>query len=212
LRKENAGAGPHFDLGSHSVDLARYLVGDIASVSALVKRFIAERPLPSEAAGTFKAGTAGREKGEVTVEDASLMIAEFENGAIGTFETSRFAGGRKNYNMFEIYGSKGSIAFNLERMNELSYLSRVDAGNEQGFRSILVTNDSHPYVGAWWPPGHIIGYEHEFTHAVADFLKAVASGTPIAPNFADGMKEMQVLEAGLKSAATGRRVEVAEII
>ncbi len=111
LRKELAGAGPHFDLGSHSVDLARYLVGDIAAVSAMTKRFIVERPLPSAAAGTFKAGTAGSQTGEVTVDDASLMIAEFEQGALGSFETSRFAGGRKNYNTFEIYGSKGSLSF-----------------------------------------------------------------------------------------------------
>jgi predicted dehydrogenase len=211
LRKEFAGAGPHFDLGSHSVDLARYLVGDIAAVSAMTQRFIVERPLPSAAAGTFKAGTAGSENGEVTVDDASLMIAEFEQGALGSFETSRFAGGRKNYNTFEIYGSKGSLSFNLERMNELGYLSLEDAGDEQGFRTILVTNASHPYVAGWWPPGHIIGYEHEFTHAVVDFLTALAAGSKITPNLVDGMKEMQVLEAGLQSAATGRRVAVADI-
>jgi predicted dehydrogenase len=212
LRKEFAGAGPHFDLGSHSVDLARYLVGDIAAVSAMTARFIAERPLPSAEAGTFKAGTASAEKGEVTVDDAALMIAEFEQGALGSFETSRFAGGRKNYNTFEIYGSKGSLSFNLERMNELGYLSLEDAGDEQGFRTILVTNASHPYVAGWWPPGHIIGYEHEFTHAVVDFLTALATGSKITPNLVDGMKEMQVLEAGLQSAATGRRVAVADII
>jgi predicted dehydrogenase len=211
LQKQYAGAGPHFDLGSHSVDLARYLVGDIAAVSAVTKRFIAERPLPGAGAGTFKAGAASAGKGEVTVDDASLMMAEFEQGALGSFETSRFAGGRKNYNFFEIYGSKGSLSFNLERMNELNYLSLEDKKDEQGFRNILVTNDSHPYVAGWWPPGHIIGYEHEFTHAVVDFLRALAAGSKIAPNLYDGMKGMQVLEAGLKSAETGRRVEVAEI-
>jgi predicted dehydrogenase len=167
--------------------------------------------LPSAEAGTFKAGTASAEKGEVTVDDAALMIAEFEQGALGSFETSRFAGGRKNYNTFEIYGSKGSLSFNLERMNELGYLSLEDAGDEQGFRTILVTNASHPYVAGWWPPGHIIGYEHEFTHAVVDFLTALATGSKITPNLVDGMKEMQVLEAGLQSAATGRRVAVADI-
>ncbi len=211
LQKQYAGAGPHYDLGSHSVDLARHLVGNIAAVSAMTRRFITERPLPGAGAGTFKAGTASAAKGEVTVDDASLMIAEFEQGALGSFETSRFAGGRKNYNFFEIYGSKGSLSFNLERMNELNYLSLSDNGDEQGFRNILVTNDSHPYIAGWWPPGHIIGYEHEFTHAVVDFLKALAAGSKITPNLYDGMQEMQVLEAGLKSAETGRRVAVAEI-
>ncbi|HVN53672.1 MAG TPA: Gfo/Idh/MocA family oxidoreductase [Anaerolineaceae bacterium] len=211
LRKEMAGAGPHYDLNSHSVDLARYLVGELAAVSAIMKQFYAKRPLPGTGAGTFKSGSGGAEMAEQTVEDASFMVAEFENGAIGSFEASRFASGRKNYNYFEIYGSKGSLAFDLERMNELMYLDLEDPSDEQGFRTILVTNSTHPYVGAWWPPGHIIGYEHEFTHAVADFLKAMANGTPIKPNFLDGMKIMQVLEAGLLSASTGRKVAVSEI-
>ena len=148
---------------------------------------------------------------EVTVDDAAFMVAEFENGALGSFESSRFASGRKNYNYFEIYGSKGSLAFNLERMNELEFLDLDDPADEQGFRTILVTNATHPYVGAWWPPGHIIGYEHEFTHAVADFLTAMEKGTEITPNLCDGMKDMQVLEAGLVSAADGRKVAVSEI-
>jgi predicted dehydrogenase len=174
LQKKFAGAGPHYDLNSHSVDLARYLVGDIKEVSAMLKTFVPERPLPGKDAGTFKAGTAAGEKGTVTVDDAAFMLAEFENGALGSFEASRFANGRKNYNYFEIYGSKGSLAFNLERMNELQYLDLTNPADEQGFRTILVTNATHPYVGAWWPPGHIIGYEHEFTHAVSDFLPTCA--------------------------------------
>lgn len=211
LRKETAGAGPHYDLNSHSVDLAGYLVGEIAVVSAMMKRFVEKRPLPGSGAGTFKAGTAGAEMGEVTVDDASFMLAQFENGALGSFEASRFANGRKNYNFFEIYGSKGSLAFDLERMNELQYLDMENPSDEQGFRTILVTNATHPYVAAWWPPGHIIGYEHEFTHAVVDFLNALEKGTPITPDFSDGMKIMQVLEAGLVSAATGRQVAISEI-
>ena len=211
LRKETAGAGPHYDLNSHSVDLARYLVGEIAAVSAMMKRFVEKRPLPASGAGTFKSGSTAAETGEVTVDDASFMVAEFENGALGSFEASRFANGRKNFNYFEIYGSKGSLAFDLERMNELQYLDMANPSDEQGFRTILVTNASHPYVAAWWPPGHIIGYEHEFTHAVVDFLTALEKGTPITPNFCDGMKDMQVLEAGIVSAATGRKVNVSEI-
>lgn len=211
LRKEVAGAGPHYDLNSHSVDLARYLVGEIAAVSAMMKRFVEKRPLPGSGAGTFKSGSTGTEMGEVTVDDAAFMVAEFENGALGSFEASRFANGRKNYNYFEIYGSKGSLAFDLERMNELQYLDMGNPSDEQGFRTILVTNATHPYVAAWWPPGHIIGYEHEFTHAVVDFLRALETGTPITPNFCDGMKDMQVLEAGITSAATGRKVSINEI-
>ena len=211
LRKEFAGAGPHYDLNSHSVDLARYLVGEVSSVSAMLKTFIDERPMPGKGAGTFKAGEASTERGKVTVDDASFMLVEFENGALGSFEASRFANGRKNYNYFEIYGSKGSLIFDLERMNELQYLDTSDEADEQGFRTILVTNDTHPYVGAWWPPGHIIGYEHEFTHAVADFLTALERGTAISPNLYDGMRCMQVLDAGILSARSGRRVEVGEV-
>jgi predicted dehydrogenase len=211
LRKETAGAGPHYDLNSHSVDLARYLVGEVAAVSAILKTFTPRRPLPGTGAGTFKAGESGGETGAVTVDDAAFMVAEFENGALGAFESSRFASGRKNYNYFEIYGSKGSLIFDLERMNELQYLDLSDPADEQGFRTMLVTNASHPYLSAWWPPGHIIGYEHEFTHAVVDFLTALDKGTPITPNFADGMRIMQVLEAAILSSNIGRKVMVSEI-
>lgn len=207
LRQDMAGSGPQGDLNSHSVDLARYLVGDIRSVTGMTAHFIAERPLPDEvAAGTFKAATSGEGKGQVTVEDAAFMLVEFENGALGSFEATRFATGRKNYNSFEIYGSKGSLIFDLERMNELQYYSMEDPEYAQGFRTILVTEACHPYVAAWWPPGHIIGYEHEFHHAVADFMRAIDEGGSIAPSFYDGMKEMEVLEAGLKSAQTGQKV------
>jgi len=211
LRKEFAGAGPHFDLNSHSVDLARYLVGEINSVSAMMKRFVEKRPLPSIGAGTFQAGAVGSEMGQVTVEDAAFMLADFENGALGSFEASRFANGRKNFNFFEIYGSKGSLIFDLQRMNELQFMDNADVSDEQGFRTILVTNNTHPYMSAWWPPGHIIGFEHTFIHAVVDFLTALAHGTPVSPNFGDGMKGMQVLEAGLLSASTGKQVTVSEI-
>jgi predicted dehydrogenase len=211
LQKKFAGAGPHYDLNSHSVDLGRYLVGDILAVTAMMKTFITERPLPGIGAGTFKAGTGATDMAKVTVDDAAFMLAEFENGALGSFEASRFANGRKNYNYFEIYGSKGSLIFNLERMNELQYLDLSDPADEQGFRTILVTNSTHPYVAAWWPPGHIIGYEHAFSHAIVDFLTAIEKGTKIAPNFYDGMKVMQVLEAAIKSAETGKKVSVAKI-
>ena len=129
LKKETAGAGPHGDLNSHSIDLAHFLVGGIKSVTAMVTTFIKERPLPGAGAATFSSGSgASSEKGPVTVDDAAFMLAEFENGALGSFEASRFATGRKNYNTFEIYGSEGALAFNLERMNELQVFSRNGGG------------------------------------------------------------------------------------
>ena len=209
LQKEQAGAGPQWDLNSHSVDLARFLVGDISSVVAMATTFIKERPLPSSVTATaFKGGEVSQEKGPVTVDDAAFMVAQFANGALGAFEASRFASGRKNFNYFEIYGDKGSLAFNLERMNELQFFSREDPANAQGFRTILATESVHPYVGAWWPPGHIIGYEHEFSHAVVDFVNTVVNGGAIHPDFYDGLQVIKVLEAGLESARTGQKVEI----
>lgn len=208
LQKETAHAGPQWDLNSHSVDLARFLIGEISTVSCLTQNFIKHRPLPGEGAATFSAGSGGStEMGEVTVEDAALMMVQFENGALGSFEGSRFATGRKNHLTFEIYGSKGSIRFDLERMNELEFYSREDDADAQGFRRIMVTEASHPYISHWWPPGHIIGYEHEFVHAVADFVSAVDTGSQISPNFEDGMKCIAVLEAGLKAAERGTQVK-----
>lgn len=209
LRKETAHAGPHWDLNSHSVDLALYLVGPISSVSCLTTNFIKERPLPGEGASAFTAGTGvQKEMGPVTVEDAALMMVEFENGAIGSFEATRFATGRKNGNTFEIYGSNGSLAFDMERMNELQFYSNDDPAGEQGFRTIQTTDPTHPYMTHWWPPGHIIGYEHGFIHAVADFLEAIDKDKEIRPNFADGVKILAVLEAGLESAKSGKKTLV----
>jgi len=211
LSKETAGSGPHADLNSHSVDLAHYLVGDIRTVACLTAGFIKERPLPSRGATAFSAvdDLKPNQTGEVTVEDASLMMVEFVNGAIGSFEATRFAAGRKNHNTFEIYGSEGSLAFDLERMNELQFYSRQDPEYAQGFRTIIATESCHPYAANWWPPGHIIGYEHGFVHGVVDFIHAIDRGTPIEPNFADGVKCIKVLDAGLRSAASGQRVTVA---
>ncbi|MCL1927940.1 MAG: Gfo/Idh/MocA family oxidoreductase [Treponema sp.] len=212
LQKETANAGPLWDLGSHSVDLAQFLVGDISAVTAINKTFITERPLPGSGAAAFAAGKSESSgKGKVTVDDASFMVAEFANGALGSFENSRFSGGRKNYNNFEIYGSKGSITFNNERMNELQFLNREEDPDIQGFKDIMITESTHPYAGAWWAPGHIIGYEHPFIHAMADFLNALKDGKPINPNMEDGKKIMQVLDAALKSNEEGRKVALSEI-
>ncbi|HEY3129608.1 MAG TPA: Gfo/Idh/MocA family oxidoreductase, partial [Acidobacteriota bacterium] len=133
----------------------------------------------------------------------------FDNGALGTIEATRFATGRKNYNRFEINGSKGSVAFNLERLNELEVFLRSDSGSVQGFHNVMVTEAAHhPYVKAWWPPGHIIGYEHTFTHTVYDLLEGIADEKLPTPNFEDGVKNQRVLDAIEKSAANKKWVRV----
>ena len=210
FRKEIAGSGAHGDLNAHLIDLARYLVGEIKSVLGMTHNFIKQRPLPAESdqLTTMLTAQAGGGMGEVTVDDTASFLAEFENGAIGTFEATRFASGRKNYNHFEIYGSKGSLCFNFERMNELEYYSREEESHTQGFRTILATDESHPYISAWWPPGHLIGYEHTFINQIADLLKCIEDDKMPEPNFYDGWKNQQVLDAVLESAEKGTRVEI----
>jgi predicted dehydrogenase len=190
LEKAKAGSGALGDLLSHSIDLARYLVGEITEVSGLLKTFITERPLPDSPT-----------MAPVEVDDAALSLVKFGNGAVGTIEATRFAAGRKNYNRFEINGSRGTIVFNLERMNELELYT--DEGLESGFRTIQVTGKGYPYMEGWWPRGHIIGYEHTFTHTVLDLLKAVAEGQMPTPNFEDGVRNQLVLDAVERSAASG---------
>src|SRR6185295_11860036 len=129
----------------------------------------------------------------VEVDDAALSLVKFTNKAVGTIEATRFAAGRKNYNRFEINGSRGSIVFNLERMNELELY--VDEGPESGFKTIQVTGKTHPYLGGWWPPGHIIGYEHTFTHTVLDLLRAIKEDRLPSPNFEDGVRNQAVMDA-----------------
>jgi predicted dehydrogenase len=199
LRKEAAGSGALGDIASHSLDLARFLVGEITEVTGALETFIKERPLPDNP----------KKKGKVTVDDASAAVVRFANGALGTIEASRFATGRKNYNHFEINGSKGSIAFNLERLNELDVYLAGDDPAVQGFHNVMVTDGKHhPYVGHWWPPGHIIGYEHTFVHTVYDLLEAVAKSKVPTPNFEDGVRNQKVLAAMEKAAATKKWVSV----
>jgi predicted dehydrogenase len=193
LRKERAGSGALGDIASHSIDLARYLVGEITQTAAMLETFIRERPLPDDTSRS----------GAVTVDDASAALVRFENGAIGTIEATRMAPGRKNFNRFEINGSRGSIAFDLERMNELELYLESDAAGQRGFRTILATDPSHPFVDAWWPPGHIIGYEHTFTHTVFDLLEAFADGISPKPDFEDGVRNQRVLDA-IETAAANR--------
>jgi predicted dehydrogenase len=200
LRKDRAGSGALGDLGAHSIDAAQYLTGQrIASVGALLETFVAERPLPAASSGL--SGTASEERGEVTVDDAALFTARFEGGAIGVFEATRFATGHKNAMRIEVSGSTGSLAFDAESMNELAFHDRSEDADTAGFRRILVTEPTHPYLDAWWPPGHLIGYEHTFTHQVRDFVTAVAEGTDPQPSFAEGLQVQQVLAAVESSAA-----------
>ena len=159
------------------MDLSRHLVGEPIEVSGMLKTFITERPLPD--------GSSRR--GKVDVDDAAQALVKFANGAVGYYEGSRFAPGRKNYNRFEINGSKGSIVWDLERMNELELY--IEAGPLSGFRDHLRDGRQAPVHGAWWPPGHIIGYEHSFTHTVHDFLQAVAAGKSPRPDFEDGLSQ-----------------------
>ena len=199
LRKEAAGSGALGDIASHSLDLARFLVGEITEVTGALETFIKERPLPENP----------RKKGKVTVDDASAAVVRFKNGALGTIEATRFATGRKNYNRFEINGSKGSVAFNLERLNELDVYLSEDDGAVQGFHNVMVTDGQHhPYVGHWWPPGHIIGYEHTFVHTVYDLLEAVAKNKVPTPNFEDGVQNQKVLDAMEKAATSKKWVAV----
>jgi predicted dehydrogenase len=199
LERARAGSGALGDLLSHSVDLARYLVGEITAVSGLLKTFITERPLPDS-----------QVMAQVEVDDAALTLVKFASGAVGSIEATRFANGRKNYNRFEINGSRGSIVFNLERMNELELY--VEEGPGSGFRTIQVTGEGYPYMKGWWPRGHIIGYEHTFTHTVLDLLKAVADGRMPTPNFEDGVRNQLVLDAVERAAETRTWENVPQMI
>ena len=207
LKKELAGAGAHGDLNAHIIDLARWLCGEFESVTALMKTFIKKRPELAEAK-TGLGAKASKVMGEVTVDDAALFLAKFKNGAVGTFEATRFGGGNRNGNRFEINGSDGSIRFNLERMNELEYFSRKDKAGYQGWKTILATEGAHPYLTGWWPPGHIIGWQHSFVHQVYNLMNGIATKKNPSPDFEDGLRCQEVLEAVEKSAESGQWVKV----
>ncbi len=208
LRKEIAGSGSLGDLGAHLIDTAQYLVGSITSLSALTETFIKERPLQAAATGDEGLGgfKASEEMGQVTVDDAALFLARFQNGAVGTFEATRFALGRKNHNSFEINGSKGSIVFNFQQMNELEYYDNADREGRQGFRTIQASESVHPYMSAYWPVGHIIGYEHTFINTILDLLNAHARGEQVHADFRDGAQVNAVLDT-IESAAASQKWE-----
>ncbi|PZT70974.1 gfo/Idh/MocA family oxidoreductase [Streptomyces sp. SW4] len=201
LRKDQAGSGALGDLGAHIVDLAQHLTGErLAGVSALTETFVRERPLPGGAAQGLSAAAADGTTGEVTVDDAAVFTGRFPSGALATFEATRYATGRKNALRIEINGERGSLAFDLERLNELEYHDATEPGEHAGFRRILVTEPEHPYLEGWWPPGHGLGYEHTFVHQARDLVHAVAEGRRPEPSFADGLQVQRVLAAVEESA------------
>jgi predicted dehydrogenase len=203
LQAERSGSGALGDLGAHIVDLAQHVIGDtLRGVSALTETFIRERPLPEASAGLSASGGGGA-TGAVTVDDAALFLGRFAGGAVATFEATRFATGRKNALRLEVNGSRGSLTFDFEAMNELWFHDHELDDREAGFRRILATEPTHPYIEAWWPPGHGLGYEHTFTHEVVDLVTAIGAGEQPTPTFADGLQVQRVLQAVLDSAAAG---------
>ena len=200
LDKKRAGSGALGDLGAHIIDLGRFLVGEMKSVSAMTRTFIKERPLSD--------GSLGK----VDVDDAFVAAVEFENGAIGTVEATRFAAGRKNYGCFEINGEKGSLRFDLERMNEMQVFWVDEQPKEtQGFHDVLVTESYHPFWSNWWPQGHIIGWEHTFVHELTHFLDCIVNEKDVAPygaTFEDGYRTAVICDAILESANGKRQVDV----
>ncbi len=204
LDKDLAGSGVLGDLGAHTIDLARFIVGEIGAVNGRLKTFIKERPFEDDPS----------KKGPVTVDDAYMALLEFENGAIGSVEATRFANGRKNRNAFEINGSKGSIAYDLESFNELEvYIADTEPADANGYRKVLVSEAFHPYWENWWPHGHMIGWEHTFVHELHHFLDCIVNDKDVAPmgaTFEDGYKCDVILAAIAESdAGGGARVEIA---
>jgi predicted dehydrogenase len=201
LDKSKAGSGSLGDIGAHIIDLTQHITGQrISEVSGQLETFVKERPVAAEHAGL--SGSAGEGRGPVTVDDAAVFIARFTGGGLGVFEATRFATGRKNAIRIELNGSAGSLAFDFEDMNVLQFFDASEPAETAGFRRILVTEPGHPYVAAWWPAGHGLGYEHGFTHQVVDLVRAIAEGDQPEPSFADGLQVQRVLAAVESSSDT----------
>ena len=202
LDKKLAGSGALGDIGAHAIDLAQYITGDtLESVSGTIETIVNERPLLAEGHGL--SGTASTERGTVTVDDVALFTGRFSSGALGSFEATRFSTGRKNALRVEVSGSTGAVAFDLENLNELEFYDATAPADTQGFTKILVTEPLHPYIEAWWPAGHMLGYEHGFSHQAKDFVEAIAAGTQPSPSFAEGLQVQRVLAAIETSSGTG---------
>lgn len=201
LDSNRAGSGALGDIGAHSIDTAQWLTGDhIEGVSATMRTFVDTRPLLGEQVGLGGRAERGGPRERVTVDDAVAFTAQFAAGALGVFEATRMATGRRNANRIELNGDRGSLAFDFERMNELELYDAADPAGGQGFRRIQATEPTHPYAGAWWPPGHGLGYEHLFTHQVVDLVRAIAGDGVAAPSFAEAAQVQRVLAAVEASA------------
>lgn len=213
LQKKIAGSGAHGDLGAHVIDLARYLIGEFQEVIGMSETFIKERPVAEAMTGLSASASSGKEvpKGKVDVDDATLFLARMECGALASIEATRFAAGHRCTNAFEINGSKGSVRFDFERMNELQVYFTDDPEDVQGFRKVIVTDPAHAYMEAWWPPGHTIGYAQTFAHEVVELLEAIEGNRQPVPNFVDGVKCQEVLEAVERSVAERRWVAITEV-
>jgi predicted dehydrogenase len=195
LQKDKAGSGALGDIGAHIIDLSQFLTGQhLIGVSAMLETFVKQRPLPDATSG-LSASSVGGGTGEVTVDDAAVFFGRTDAGALATYEATRFATGRKNAIRIEVNGSAGSLAFDFESMNELHVYDATVPAADAGFRRILVTEPDHPYLSAWWPPGHGLGYEHTFTHEIADFVRDVAAGRQPTPSFSEGLGVQRVLDA-----------------
>ncbi|WP_206073858.1 MULTISPECIES: Gfo/Idh/MocA family oxidoreductase [unclassified Pseudarthrobacter] len=199
LQKEHAGSGALGDIGAHAIDLAQFVTGlTLRTVSGVIETIVKERPLLESGAGL--SGTAGAGFGKVTVDDIAIFTGRFESGALASFEASRFATGRKNALHIEVSGDKGALAFDLEDLNSVQFYDRTASPDRQGFRKILVTEPEHPYLSGWWPAGHMLGYEHGFSHQVKDLVEGIANGAHPQPTFAEGLQVQQVLEAVERSS------------
>ncbi len=204
LRKEEAGSGALGDLGSHVADIVQHITGEnIVAISGGLRTFVAERPAGNSGDGGILGSGGSGPLESVTVDDAAWGTGELSGGGIVQLEVTRMALGRKNGLTLEFYGDRGAITFDLENLNELWLFDGSDPAGEQGFRRILVTEADHPYVGAWWPDGHIIGWEHTFTHQFAEFLWSIRDSTPSSPSFEDGLRVQRILGAIAESSASG---------
>lgn len=195
LDKKVCGSGSLGDLGAHVIDAARYLAGEFKTVTGMSKTFVKSRPVVARMEGLSASVDASAPREEVDVDDATCFVCEFENGALGTFEATRFAQGHKNDMRIEVNGEKGSIRFEFERMNELHYFCASDEPGEQGWRMIQVTEGVHPYINFWWPAGHVIGFPETFCHEIYEFVCHIVNGGDCRPNFYDGVKCAQIMEA-----------------
>jgi predicted dehydrogenase len=202
LQKEHAGSGALGDIGAHIVDMTQFVTGQrVQAVAGTIETIVKRRPVVGERVGFT--GTATDELGDVTVDDLAIFTGRLGDGALVSFEATRFATGRKNALTIEVSGDRGALAFDLERLNELRFYDRTAPTAVQGFTTILVTEAEHPYVAAWWPAGHMLGYEHGFSHQVVDLVAAIADGTDPHPTFTEGLSVQRVLAAVEESAANG---------